>query len=84
MGLILKKKRIRGSRKKRLATNAALRNKKPRYGGKCNNIYSANGGSGSDVTKWRRLYGGSRQLFNTKSCKYACDQKITGAGLLKF
>ena len=58
--------------------------KKPRYGGKCNNIYSANGGSSSDVTKWRRLYGGSRQLFNTKSCKYACDQKITGLGLLKF
>ena len=59
--------------------------KKPRYGGKCNNnIYSANGGSSSDVTKWRRLYGGSRQLFNTKSCKYACDQKITDAGLLKF
>ena len=58
--------------------------KKPRYGGKCNNIYSANGGSSSDVTKWRRLYGGSRQLFNTKSCKYACDQKITKNGLLKF
>ena len=58
--------------------------KKPRYGGKCNNIYSANGGSSSDVTKWRRLYGGSRQLFNTASCKYACDQKITGLGLLKF
>jgi len=58
--------------------------KKPRYGGKCNNIYSANGGSSSDVTKWRRLYGGSRQLFNTASCKYACNQKISGAKLLKF
>ena len=58
--------------------------KKPRYGGKCNNIYSANGGSSSDVTKWRRLYGGSRQLFNTASCEYACDQKISGAKLLKF
>ena len=51
--------------------------------GECG-FYSANGGSSSDVTKWRRLYGGSIQLFNTASCKYACDQKITGLGLLKF
>ena len=58
--------------------------KGPKSGGSCNNVYSANGGSGSDVTKWRRLYGGSRQLFNTASCKYACDRKIGTTGLLNF
>jgi len=58
--------------------------KKPRFGGGCNNIYSSNGGSSSDVTKWRRLYGGSRQLFNTASCKYGCNQKARGTGLLNY
>jgi hypothetical protein len=58
--------------------------KKPRFGGGCNNIYSSNGGSSSDVTKWRRLYGGSRQLFNTSSCKYGCKQKVRGTGLLNY
>ena len=65
--------------------------KKPRSGGGCNNIYSSNGGSGSDVTTWKRLYGGPRQLFNTSSCKYGCKQKIKGqqkapftSGLITF
>jgi hypothetical protein len=57
--------------------------KKPRSGGGCNNIYSSNGGSGSDVTKWKRLYGGPRQLFNTSSCKYGCNQKIKASGIVK-
>jgi len=58
----------------------------PKYGGKdaskgcsgggCNNIYYANGGSGSDVVQWKRLYGGSRTLFSTKSCKYGCCGQV--------
>ena len=56
--------------------------KNPKRGGKCNNVYSANGGSGSDVIQWRRLYGGSRQLFNTASCKYACSDQITADRLV--
>lgn len=58
--------------------------KNPRYGGRCHNIYSANSGTGADVVQWRRLYGGSRQLFNTASCKFGCDKKVTGNGLLNF
>lgn len=45
-------------------------------GGGCNNIYYANGGSGSDVVQWKRLYGGSRTLFSTKKCEYGCCGKI--------
>ena len=49
----------------------------PRFGSRCGNggfrnIYSANHGDSSDVTKWRRLYGGSRQLFSTKQCRFGC------------
>ena len=55
--------------------------KAPKRGGPCNNIYTSNGGTGADVVRWRRLYGGSRQLFNTASCKYACSEKITADGL---
>ena len=49
----------------------------PRFGSRCGdkgfrNIYSANHGDSSDVITWKRLYGGPRQLFSTKSCKYGC------------
>ena len=49
-------------------------------GGGCNNIYYANGGSGSDVVQWKRLYGGSRTLFSTKSCKYGCCGQVGPEG----
>ena len=42
--------------------------KKP-FAGNCKNIFSANSGNSSDVTRWRTLYGGSRNLFNKKTCK---------------
>lgn len=47
--------------------------KKPKYGGDCNDIYYANGGTGSDIVQWKRIYGGSRTLFSTKSCNYGCE-----------
>ena len=40
--------------------------KNPKYGGDCSDVYYANGGSGSDIVQWKRIYGGSRTLFNTK------------------
>lgn len=62
--------------------------KGPRYGGRgndagCSNIYYANGGSGSDVVQWKRLYGGSRTLFSTKACKYGCCSDVNDGGLKK-
>ena len=53
----------------------------PRYGGDCMKVYYANGGSSSDVTKWKRLYGGSRALFSTSNCKYGCCSKVGVNGL---
>lgn len=47
----------------------------PKYGGNCNNIYYANHGSSSDVTRWKHLYGGPRILINSSSCKYGCGDK---------
>ena len=49
----------------------------PRFGSRCDeggfrNIYSANRGDSSDVTMWKRLYGGPRQLFSTRACSYGC------------
>ena len=35
-------------------------------------LYSANSGNSSDVIYWRKLYGGSRLLFDTNSCSYGC------------
>lgn len=60
----------------------------PKYGGDCKNIYYANHGTGSDVVQWKRLYGGPRVLFNTRSCQYGCvikeknvhDRLITKTG----
>jgi len=54
--------------------------KAPRYGGRnsenldggCRKIYYANGGSGSDVAMWKRLYGGPRILYSTSGCRYGC------------
>jgi len=58
--------------------------KGPKYGGKgCINVYYANGGSGSDVTKWKRLYGGPRVLFSTSNCAYGCCGKVGKNGLTK-
>jgi hypothetical protein len=48
-------------------------------GSNCNDkaLHSANSGSSSDVIFWRRLYGGSRLLFDTNSCSYGCcDSKL--------
>jgi hypothetical protein len=39
--------------------------KTPFYGG-VKNIHYANSGASSDVTTWKRLYGGPRVLFSTK------------------
>ena len=62
--------------------------KAPRVGGDCRKIYSANGGSSSDVIQWKRLYGGSRQLFSTSGCKYGCCGEVSatelGAGCKEF
>ena len=49
----------------------------PRFGSRCDdagfrNIYSANHGDSSDVTMWKRLYGGPRQLFSTSACEFGC------------
>jgi len=49
----------------------------PRFGSRCGdggfrNIYSANHGDSSDVTMWKRLYGGPRQLFSTSACQFGC------------
>ena len=52
-------------------------------GGGCVNVYYANGGSGSDVVQWRRLYGGPRVLFNTSNCAYGCCGKVGPKGLGK-
>ena len=54
----------------------------PRFGSRCGdrgfrNIYSANHGDSSDVTMWKRLYGGPRQLFSTKACAFGCCGNIT-------
>lgn len=66
--------------------------KGPRYGGRngkgcksggCYNVYYANGGSGSDIVQWKRLYGGSRTLFSTKACKYGCCGDVKKDGLNK-
>ncbi len=59
------------------------RNGKGCKGGGCLNVYYANGGSGSDVTKWKRLYGGPRVLFNTSNCLYGCCGKAGPTGLGK-
>jgi len=59
------------------------RNGKGCKGGGCLNVYYANGGSGSDVTKWKRLYGGPRVLFNTSNCLYGCCGKVGPKGLGK-
>ena len=55
--------------------------KAPRVGGDCRKIYSANGGSSSDVIQWKRLYGGSRQLFSTSACKYGCCGEVSATEL---
>ena len=49
----------------------------PRFGSRCGdggfrNIYYANHGDSSDVTMWKRLYGGPRQLFSTSACEFGC------------
>ena len=49
----------------------------PRFGSRCGdrgfrNIYYANHGDSSDVTMWKRLYGGPRQLFSTRTCSWGC------------
>lgn len=53
----------------------------PKYGGECKNIYYANHGSSSDVTKWKRLYGGPRILFSNSACQYGCGKLIGSTGL---
>jgi len=50
--------------------------KNPRNGN-CSNIYSANGGSGSDIVQWKRIYGGSRILFSNNNCSFGCEGKIS-------
>jgi hypothetical protein len=45
--------------------------------GQCKYIYTANNGSGSDVTYWKRVYGGSMNIVTTggggaNSCAYGC------------
>lgn len=46
--------------------------KNQKCGENCHEIYYANGGTGSDVVQWKRIYGGSSALFNTKKCHYGC------------
>ena len=42
--------------------------------GKCKNYFTANSGASSDVTEWKRLYGGYRHLKNSgKPCDYGCS-----------
>lgn len=58
----------------------------PKFGGRdggCSNIYYANSGTGADVVQWKRLYGGSRTLFSTSSCKYGCCDKVATKGFEK-
>jgi hypothetical protein len=45
--------------------------KQPRVGGNCddNLVYRANAGTGTDVARWRTLYGGAINTFNSKNCK---------------
>lgn len=50
----------------------------PKYGGDCKNIYYANHGSSSDVTAWKRLYGGPRILFSSSKCQYGCEGVVKG------
>lgn len=58
----------------------------PRWGcrgGGLRNIYYANRGDSSDVTMWKRLYGGRRQLFSTKACFSNCSGSVNCTGRCK-
>lgn len=44
------------------------------------NIKTANGGSGSDVTYWKRVYGRSLNLFSSSGCNYGCSSANNGGG----
>lgn len=42
--------------------------KQPRVAGQCNLVYSANAGTGTDVARWRTLYGGAINTINGTNC----------------
>ncbi len=79
------RRRVASIRKKTNSDNQRVRSYGPLFGlakkptpGQCDSIFTANSGNSSDVTEWRRLYGGSRNLFSTSSCKFsscACYNK---------
>jgi hypothetical protein len=44
--------------------------------GKCKNIYNSNSGDSSDVTAWKRIYGGTTKVINTSKCTYGCKNTL--------